>query len=331
MRRREFIGLAGAAIAWPVAVRAQQGGHVQRLAFVSPSEPTALMREDKGYRVFFEELRRLGHVEGQNLTVDRYGKEQNTADLAALAAQVVRSAPDVIYIAGPGAIFFKPLTTTIPIVTVTGDPVRQGLVQSLAHPGGNITGASVDTGPSIHGKRIALLREIDPVMSKLAFLLTRVQLERGNLDNLIQAAAAAVGVTLVYCVVDLPTSETAYRGAIAQAVRDGADSIMVADSPETLRNSAMIADLVGAARLPAIYPFPEFVEAGGLMAYSFDLAELIRRAANAVDAVLRGSNPGDIPFYQPSRFELSINLKTAKALGLAVPPTLLATAAKVIE
>jgi putative ABC transport system substrate-binding protein len=248
-----------------------------------------------------------------------------------LAAQVVRSGPDVIYIAGTGAIFFKPLTATIPIVTVTGDPVRQGLVQSLARPGGNITGASVDTGPSIHGKRIALLKEIFPSMSKLAFLLTRLQLEQGNLGGLIQGAATAAGVTIVQCVVDLPSSEATYRAAIAQVVRDGADSIMVADSPETLRNSVIIADLIGASQLPAIYPFPEFVEAGGLMAYSFDLAELIRRAANAIDAVLRGVNPGDIPFYQASKFELSINLKTAKALGLTVPPTLLASAEKVIE
>ena len=168
-------------------------------------------------------------------------------------------------------------------------------------------------------------------MSKLAFLLTRVQLETGNLDTLIKAAAAAAGVTLLYCVVDLPTSETKYREAIAQAIRDGADSIMVADSPETLTNSAMIADLISAVRLPAIYPFPEFVDAGGLMAYSFDLAELIRRAAGDIDAVLRGANPGDIPFYQASKFELSINLKTAKALRLAVPPALLASADKVIE
>lgn len=329
MKRRDFV--AGAiSIAVVPHVAAQTVGKIQRLAIVSPSESIAFMREDQNYRVLVE-LRRLGHIEGQNLIVERYGKEQNTSDFVALAAEVVRSGPDVIYVVGPGAVFFKPLTTTIPIVTVTGDPVSLGLAQSLAHPGGNITGASVDAGLSIHGKRLELLREIHPAMSKLALLLMRFQLETGKLDAAIQAAAAAAGVALVYCAVDLPTSEATYRAAISQAVRAGADAIMVMDSPETLRNRAIISELIGAAKLPAMYAFPESVEAGGLMAYSYDLAELLARAASDIDAVLRGSKPGDIPFYQASKFGLSINLKAARALGLSVPATLLARADKVIE
>jgi ABC-type uncharacterized transport system substrate-binding protein len=329
MKRRDFV--AGAiSIAAMSRVAAQTAGKSQRLAIVSPSEPTALMREDRGYRVLAE-LRRLGRVEGQGLIVDRYGKEQNTSDLAALAAEVVRSDPDVIYVVGPGAVFFKSLTTTIPIVTVTGDPVRLGLAQSLAHPGGNITGASVDAGPSIHGKRFELLREVYPAMSKLALLLLRVQLEAGILDAAVKPAATAAGVALVHCAVDLPSSEATYREAISQAVREGADAIMVIDSPETLRNVAIISALIGAAKLPAIYAFPESVEAGGLMAYSYDLGELLARAASDIDAILRGSKAGDIPFYQASKFGLSINLRVAKALGLAVPATLLARADKVVE
>jgi putative tryptophan/tyrosine transport system substrate-binding protein len=328
MKRRDFV--AGAiSIAAMSRVAAQTAGKSQRLAIVSPSEPTALMREDRGYRVLAE-LRRLGRVEGQGLIVDRYGKEQNTSDLAALAAEVVRSDPDVIYVVGPGAVFFKSLTT-IPIVTVTGDPVRLGLAQSLAHPGGNITGASVDAGPSIHGKRFELLREVYPAMSKLALLLLRVQLEAGILDAAVKPAATAAGVALVHCAVDLPSSEATYREAISQAVREGADAIMVIDSPETLRNVAIISALIGAAKLPAIYAFPESVEAGGLMAYSYDLGELLARAASDIDAILRGSKAGDIPFYQASKFGLSINLRAAKALGLAVPATLLARADKVVE
>ena len=329
MKRRDFV--AGAiSIAAISRVAAQTAGKSHRLAIVSPSEPTAFMREDRGYRVLVE-LRRLGHIEGQNLIVERYGKEQNTSDLASLAAEVVRSSPDVIYVVGPGAGFFKPLTTTIPIVTVTGDPIGLGLAQSLAHPGGNITGASVDAGPSIHGKRLELLREIHPGMSKLALLLLRVQLESGKLDAVMKSATAAAGVALVYCAVDLPTSEATYRAAVSQAVRDGADAVMVLDSPETLRNSAIISELIAAAKLPAIYAFPEAVEAGGLMAYSFDLAELLARVASNIDAILRGSRAGDIPFYLASKFGLSINLKAAKALGLTVPATLLARADKVVE
>jgi putative tryptophan/tyrosine transport system substrate-binding protein len=329
MKRRDFV--AGAiSMAAISRVAAQTAAKSQRLAIVSPSEPAALLREDRDYRVLVE-LRRLGHVEGQNLIVERYGKEQNTSDLASLAADVVRSAPDVIYVVGPGAALFKTLTATIPIVTVTGDPVNLGLAQSLSHPGGNVTGASVDAGPSIHGKRLELLREIYPGMSRLALLLLRVQLEAGKLDAVMKAATAAAGVALVYCAVDLPTSEATYRTAISQAARDGADAIMVMDSPETLRSTAIISALIAAAKLPAMYSFPQSVEAGGLMAYSFDLVELLTRVASNIDAILRGSKPGDIPFYQASKFGLSINLKTAKALGLTVPATLLARADKVVE
>jgi putative ABC transport system substrate-binding protein len=329
MKRREFI--AGA-VSMAAASRspAQTKGASRRLAIISPSEPTALLREDKGYRVLVE-LRRLGHVEGQNLIVERYGKEQDTSDFAVLAAEVVRSGPDLIYVVGPGAVFFKSLTTTIPIVTVTGDPVRLGLANSLAHPGGNITGASVDAGPSIHGKRLELLREIHPGISKVGLLLLRVQKETTNLDAVMQEAAASTGISLVYCMIDLPTSEATYRAAISDAVRSGANAIMVMDSPETLRSCALISELIEAAKVPAIHSFQQCVEAGGLMAYAFDLAELLTQAARDIDAIFRGTKAGDIPFYQVSRFELSINLKAAKALGLSVPETLLARANKVIE
>jgi putative ABC transport system substrate-binding protein len=213
---------------------------------------------------------------------------------------------------------------------MTADPVAQGIARSLARPGGNITGVSVDTGPSIHGKRIALLHEMFPAMSKLAFVTLRVAWD-GIQGPAVRAAAATAGIALIGIPLGFPASEAEYRSAIVNASRDGADAIMVGDSPDVMRNRALIPELIGAAKLPAIYPFFELVEAGGLMAYAFDLVELNKRVANNIDAILRGANPGDIPFYQASKFELSINLRTAKALGLAVPATLSASADKVIE
>src|SRR5258708_196160 len=333
MRRREFIAGAMSVVAGASRVSAQPAGASQRLAIFSPSEPSAQMHEksdNRYYRALFEELRRLGHVEGQNLTVEKYGSEQNRAGPVALAAEIIRSNPDVVFLIGPGAPIFKEADAKFPIVALTADPIAQGLARSLARPGGRITGVSVDTGPSIHGKRIALLREMFPAMSKLAYLTLRIAWESVQGPPM-RAAAEAAGIPLVSSLLEIPTSEAAYRDAIAQASRDGANAIMVGDNPDSSTNRVLIAGLIGQARLPAISPSSEFVGAGGLMAYSPDLVELNKRAANDIDAILRGANPGDIPFYQGSKYELSINLKTAKMLGLTVPSTLLATADHIIE
>ncbi len=247
---------------------------MRRLAIVSPSEPLAIMFEHGGnpyYRVLFEDLRALGHVEGQTLAVDRFSREKAAADVPAMLSDVVRSAPDVIYAIGAGPLV-KAATTTIPVVALTGDPISLGLAQSLARPGGNFTGVAVDTGPSLHGKRIELMREVWPKLSRLAYV-------------------------------------TARRDSFGQT----------------------IVEAVAKSGLPAIYTFPESVAAGGLLAYSFDLKELNHRAARDIDAILRGANPAEIPFYQVTRLILSINLKTAKALGLTIPPAILARADEVIE
>jgi putative ABC transport system substrate-binding protein len=274
----------------------------------------------------------LGQIEGQNLKVEGYGRELNTSGPEALATEIVRSNPDVILVVGPGAVIFKKLTARIPIVVITGDPVKQGIAESLAHPGGNFTGVSIDAGLSIHEKRIALLREIIPTMSKLGCLSLRFSWNaQGPGIRAIRAAAETAGLSLAVSLVDFGASEADYRAAIESISRDGADAVMVVDSPEVDENSTLIAKLVGDAKLPAIFTHPDPVEAGGLMAYSFDLIELYKRVANTIDAILRGAKPGDIPIYQVTRFELSINLKTAKQLGLSVPPGLVAIADKVIE
>ena len=335
MRRREFIATLGAGLAWPLAAQAQQSNS-KRLAIFSPSESSTLMHdrsENRYYRVLFEELRRLGWIEGENLTVEGYGREQYTSGPDVLAKEIVRRHPDVIYTVGPGAVSFKSATSRIPIVALTADPVALGIAQSLAHPGGNFTGVSIDTGPSIHEKRMALLREMFPAMSKLGCLALRFQWEgpRAIVGPAIRSAAEKMALPLVVSLIEFGASEADYRAAIERVAHDGANAIMVVDSPDVFRNSALIARLVGESRLPSIFTFFEPVEAGGLMAYSFDLVELYNRAANNIDAILKGAKPGDIPFYQASKFELSINLKAAKQLGISVPPALIASADSVID
>ena len=257
MRRRDFIfGATSLAAVSPAT--AQQPSATKRLAIFSLSEPTVLMNErsdNRYYRALFAELRRLGHVEGENLLVERYGRERNTSGPAALAAEVVRNNPDVVYVVGPGTLFFKQQTDKLPIVALSGDPLAAGLVSNIAHPGGNITGVSVDTGPSIYGKRIALLREILPGMMRMTYLTLRVGWD--VMGSFVSAAAAAAGVALDVALLELPTSETAYREAIAQAVRNGAGAIMVGDNPDTMTNRALITSLIGAAGLPAMYALPQ--------------------------------------------------------------------------
>ena len=332
MSRRDF--LTGAVLATAVSpAAAQPTAARKRLAIFSLSESAALMNErseNRYYRALFSELRRLGYVAGENLTVEPFGREKNTSGAPALVAEVVRSQPDIIYVVGFGALLFKRETTTIPIVALTGDPIAQGLIQSLARPGGNITGVSVDTGPSIHAKRIELLREVFPALSKLAYLTVRPLWETIQ-GPAMRTASETTGVPLVSLLLDLPTSDAGYRSAISRASQEGANAIMVGDSPDALANRSLIAESIEQTRLPAIYPFREFVEIGGLIAYAFDLVDLNKRVANDIDAILRGANPGEIPYYQNSRFDLSVNLKTARTLGLKMPPSLLARADEVIE
>jgi putative ABC transport system substrate-binding protein len=315
----------------PLAARAQQS--VKRLAVFDPSEATALLGPATGqryFKAFFDELRRLGYIEGRNLTVQAYGREQNASGPRALAAEIVRDKPDAVYTVGPGASLFGELTTTIPIVALTGDPVVQRIADSLAHPGRNFTGASIDTGPSIHGKRIALLREISPGLTKLGCLLLRIQID-GVAGPAIQANAKAAGLPIVEAVLEFGASEADYRRAIESMLSQGANGLMVVDSPETFRNSRLIARLAAEARLPSIGAFQEYVEAGGLMAYSFDLTDLMRRCAQDVHQIFKGANPANIPFYQTSKFDLAINLETASGLGLSVPAPLTASANRIIE
>ena len=337
MKRREFIGLVGSTVAaCPFAASAQQLRKVYRIALVHPTNSIIDMGQNspiRSYRTFFDELRGLGYVEGQNLIVERFSGEGRRDRYAELAINVVRLKPDLIFaISAIMAARVKIATNTIAIVTVTTDPVVVGLVTSISHPGGNLTGVVVDPGLEIWGKRLELLQEIVPGLSKVGFLATRLNWELPQGQGVaIRQAAQRLRLTVSGSALDEPGREADYRRAFAGMSHDRVGALVVSDEPENFTNRKVIVELAESAGLPAIYPWRENIELGGLMAYAFDDVELFRHAAHQVDQILKGANPGDIPFYQSAKFELVINLKGAKALGLTVPPSLLARADQVIE
>ncbi|MGV7216433.1 ABC transporter substrate-binding protein [Bradyrhizobium sp. UFLA05-112] len=331
MRRREFIAATVISAMLPLTARAQSQASLPRIVMYSATEPLSSMYENsynRYIRALFAEMRRLGLVESKSLKIERYGRETPDVRSKATIAAIVDSKPNLIFVVGAGAVF-QQATNTIPVVALSFDPIREGLVKSIAHPGGNITGVSFDPEVPIHGKRIALLREMFPSLKKLAFLATTETLDIYLREA--RAAADAQGIPLERCPITVPSSEAVYRDAITKAKNEGADGVMVALDGDPFVNHVLVAKLIGAAGLPAIYPFTEFVVAGGLMGYATDLVELNKRMAADMDAILKGANPGNIPFYQATKFELSINLKAAKALSLTVPATLLTAADMVIE
>ncbi|HMH62032.1 MAG TPA: ABC transporter substrate-binding protein, partial [Bradyrhizobium sp.] len=275
-------------------------------------------------------LSRLGYVEGQNLGVERYSGDGRTERYAELARNVVNTHPDLILAVGARlSLDFKMATTTIPIVTMIIDPIAMGLVASIARPGGNITGVAIAAGLEIIGKRMGLLVEAMPKLSTVGYLASRPFWEDPR-GAAVREAAKQAGISLSPVMLSA-FDEAEYQRVFRSMEQDRADAFMVSDEPENSINHATIVELAAKARIPAIYPFRDYVEAGGLMAYSIDLVDISRRLANLIDKILKGANPGDIPFYQPTKFELSINLKTAKALGLEMPAMLLGRADEVIE
>ncbi len=332
MRRRNFM-IGALLAAFAARASAATPAAPRRPAVFEPAVPAASWRSGPLGEAMLDQLSRRKYVEGDNLKVEIYGTEDGSSGLEALARRVVATKPDIIFVGGVGGPFVQRMTGTIPTVVLSSDLVGQGLVESMAHPGGNITGVSVDTGPLLWGKRIELLREMVPSMTKLAFLSLSSSSLGGRPVQVpaVEAATAAQGVALIVVTVDFRAPESAYRAAIESARAQGADALLVGQNPQTNLYAPLLAELTAAARLPAIYPFRADVEAGGLMAYSEDIPELFRRAGAEIAAILDGARPADIPVEQPSRFFLTINLKTARALGLDPPPSLLAAAEEVIE
>ena len=323
MKRREFITLlGGAAATWPVTAGAQHAGKMWRIAFISQAQQNI-------YEVLFERLRELGYVEGQNIIIERRYAEGRAERFQKFAAEMVRLKADlIITITTPAALAAKNATTTIPIVIPTAiDPVGTGLIVSLARPGGNITGGAVLTG-EMAAKRLELLKEVVPSLSWTAVLWNSANPANALAWRDTQDAARALGVTLQSHEVQGPKD---FEVAFARMAEERPDALFVLDDALTIQYRKEIADFAMQKRLPSVFAAKDRVEAGGLMSYGPNLPDLYRRAAEIVDKILRGMKPGEIPVEQPTRFDLVINLRTARALGLDVPISLLGRADEVIE
>jgi putative ABC transport system substrate-binding protein len=334
MRRREFLWLlgVGSAASAPASLWAQPATKVYRIAIVSPSRPVSEINEsDRFYGPFFEELRRLGYVEGQNLVVERYSAGGRSERYSEVISKVVRSSPDAVFMLDTQLVLeFKAQTTMIPCVCGMADPVGFGVVPSLARPGGNITGEDADAGLAMWGKRLGLLKEAMPTLSRVGLLIVPSSLgQRGT--AVLKEAAEKIGLSLVDSRLASPLDDAAYRRAFATMAQAGAEAVYVAGQAEHVANRRVIVELAEQHSLPAIFANPAYVEIGGLMAYSPDYADEFRHGAQQIDQILKGTKPGDIPFYQGRKFELIINLKTAKALGIEIPNSILAQADEVIE
>jgi putative tryptophan/tyrosine transport system substrate-binding protein len=326
MRRRDFIKVvAGSASFWPLAARAQQPAKLPTIGFLGAGTPSGY---SQWVAAFMQQLRERGWIEGRNIALEIRWAEGKNERFADIAAEFVRLNVDVIVTTGTAPVVAaKQATSVIPIVfTSAGDPVATGLVASLARPGGNVTGLSNQL-PDLAGKRLELLREIIPDLHRLA-ILTNIGSPIGALEmGEVQAAARTLGLEIL----PLEIRRAEDIGPAFEALKDRADALYVVAEPLLSGNRVRISTLALGARLPTLHGFREYVEAGGLVSYGPNIPDLFRRAADLVDKILRGAKPKDIPVEQPAKFDLVINLTTAKALGLTIPPTLLARADEVIE
>jgi putative tryptophan/tyrosine transport system substrate-binding protein len=323
--RREFMALlGGAAGVWPLAARAQQAAKLPTIGYLGASTPSF---DSHRVGAFVQRLRERGWIEGRTVTIEYRWSEGRTERYPEIAAEFVRLKVDVIVTTGGGVPAVKQATSAIPIVfPVAGDPVGGGFVATLARPGGNVTGLSLQQ-TDVASKRVELLRDAVPGLRRMAILLNvgnaNAVLELGEF----QAAARTLGLAVA-------TSEIQRAEDIVsafEALKGRADAIYVVADPLVFSNRTRIHTMAMATRLPAIYNSREYVEMGGLMSYGPNFPDMFRRAADMVDKILRGAKPADLPVEQPTQFDLVINLTTAKALSLDVPPTLLARADEVIE
>jgi putative tryptophan/tyrosine transport system substrate-binding protein len=324
VKRREFITLLGGAAMAPLAARAQTM-RTARVGFLRQSGPN-----EKQFDAFRDGLRAAGYVEGKNIVIEQRYASGAYDRLSALATELVRSNSDVIVVDGTAAAkAFKDATATTPVVFVlAADPVADGLVKSLAHPGGNLTGLTMAVGYGLAAKRLELLKDMTQAVSRVAVLGNSTNPTYVPFLREVERAAAALGFELRVFEVSAPAD---LPGAFA-AMTDWSAGAMVSLSDAMLWTQRdRVAELGLKSRLPAVYPEAEFAAAGGLASYGPSLPNLFRRAAGYVDKILKGATPADLPVEQPTQFDLTINLTTAKALGLEVPPTLLARADEVIE
>ena len=332
MNRRDFVVavvalLALGVTAAPLAAEAQQAGKVYRIGYLSA--PTRASVEN-ALQAFLRALRELGWVEGQNLIIEYRWAEGNVERLPDLAAELVRRKVDVIVApAGSAALAAKNATSSIPIVMIfPSDPVEMGLVASLRRPGGNITGTTFTPGPEIFGKQLQILKETIPRASRVAILSNPADPSFALQMREVEAAARSLRIRLQHVEARGPEE---FDSAFAAMARERAEALLVTGTSTFLAHRSRLAELAVKGRLPTMYSFRENVEAGGLMAYAVNMADFVGRSAVYVDKILKGAKPAGLPVEQPTRFELVINLKTAKALGLTIPQSLLLRADEVIQ
>jgi putative tryptophan/tyrosine transport system substrate-binding protein len=326
MRRRDFIkAVGGAAAAWPLTARAQQGTKLPTIGFLGASTPSATSQRGAA---FVGRLRELGWIEGRTVAIEYRWLEGRVERSGEIATELVQRKVDVIVTHGTEVVIAaKKATPVIPIVfAVAGDPVKTGLVASLARPGSNVTGLSLQQA-DLAGKRLELLREVVPVLRRLAIMAT-ISSPGAMLDmDETQAAARALGLEVARLEIrragDIPPA--------FEALKSHAEALYVCGDPLVNASRIRINTFALTARLPTIYNDGELVEAGGLMSYGPNIPDLFRRAAEIVDKILRGAKPADIPVEQPTKFDLVINLTTAKALGLTIHESFLLRANEVIE
>jgi ABC-type uncharacterized transport system substrate-binding protein len=322
MRRREFIALTvGSAAGWPFAARAQQ--RPAKIVRIGIIDDTPIWDH------FRQGLRDLGHVEGRDIAIEYRSAQGQAERLAAVANELAALTVDIIVVSGSAAArAAQQATTTIPVVMIAiGDPVRAGLVSSLARPGGNVTGNTI-LGTEMSAKRLQLLKEIAPGASRVAFLWNRNNTSHLAYLEEWRALAPRLSVELVF--VELHSVDQ-LEPTFAGMMRERADALSITADPFHLSQIAWIIDFAAKHRLPTMYTVKDNVASGGLMSYGPSLADLYRRAAGYVHKILQGTKPADLPVEQPVKFELVVNLKTAKALGLEIPANLLAIADEVVE
>ena len=320
MRRRDFITLLGGAAVWPIAARAQQGVHVVGILAPQPLPPI---------EGFARKLREYGYVEGENLRLVRRFSEGHDDRFPALAVELTAVPVGMIVTWGtPAAVAAKQATSSIPVVMgAIGDPVSVGIVSNLARPGGNITGFAAQN-VDLEGKRLELLKDLLPQLSRVAMLANAA-------NPLIHASMQNLRTTAEQLRIDFDIFEVHSIAEIEVALQQlnnaRPDGVLIASDLLLLTRRSEIAEFLAKNKLPAVYPFREYAEVGGLMIHGANLGSLFERAAGYVDRILKGAKPGDLPVQLATEFELIINLKTAAAIGLAVPPTLIARADEVIE
>ena len=324
MKRREFVSLlGGATAARPLAAQVQMRATLSHLGYLWLGSAD---EEDSTKRGLRQGLRDLGYVEGRDIIIEYRYADGHEERLATLVDELVAAKVDVIL--SPGSVVtraVKQATTTIPVVSTTGDPVGSGFIKSLGRPGSNITGLSLNGGPDVAEKYFELLHEIAPGASQIAVIWSNTQ---SLVMPVMQKVTAGLGITLLSHQVRSPSDLSMAFDAI---VTERSGAMIVDGDPLLVSHRRNIVEFARARRLPAVYALRDFADVGGLVAYGASIFEIWRRAASYVDRILKGAKPADLPVEQPTAFELVLNLKTARALGLAIPPIILARADEVIE